>query len=106
MDAISECEQVVRHKGHKEEDAPWRLYMRKELFVPWHNPAADPTSTELIYQQMIRGLKSDEYRTRHVSSTQILLSWSCTHACRSTVSFYYMKLRLLNRKTNSHGLSR
>ncbi len=67
MDAISECEQVVRHKGQKEEDAPWRLYMRKELFVPWHDPAEDPICTELVYQQLTRGLRSDEYRSRNVS---------------------------------------
>ncbi len=66
MDAISECEQVVRHKGQKEEDAPWRLYMRKELFVPWHDPTEDPVCTELVYQQLIRGLRSDEYRSRNV----------------------------------------
>ena len=67
MDAISECEQIMRSKGRKEEEAPWRLYLRKEMFTPWHDPEYDEVATSLIYQQITKGVKTDEYRLRSVS---------------------------------------
>ena len=72
MDAIVECEQFMRAKGLRVEDAPWRLYFRKEIFVPWHNPEYCPVSTEFIYRQVCKGIRTEEYRTRSVSTFQAL----------------------------------
>ncbi|KAK0137915.1 Unconventional myosin-VIIa [Merluccius polli] len=64
MDSISQCEQEVRRKGGQEQHAPWRLYFRKEVFTPWHNCRDDPVSSELIYKQIVRGLKFGEYQCK------------------------------------------
>ncbi|KAJ3600120.1 hypothetical protein NHX12_034070, partial [Muraenolepis orangiensis] len=64
MDSISQCEQEVRRKGGQEQHAPWRLYYRKEVFTPWHDCRDDPVSTDLIYKQIIRGLKFGEYQSK------------------------------------------
>ena len=73
MDAISPCEQFARlqEAGSIETQLqrhPWKLLLCKEIFVPWHDTATDPVATDLIYHQVIRGLKSGEYPCENVGN--------------------------------------
>uniref|UniRef100_A0A3Q1HJF5 Myosin VIIBb n=1 Tax=Anabas testudineus TaxID=64144 RepID=A0A3Q1HJF5_ANATE len=61
LDAVSHCEQEMTRQGMEVKDTPWSLSVCKELFTPWHNCAEDPVSTDLIYRQVIKRIKSGEY---------------------------------------------
>lgn len=74
MDAICQCEQYSREQGQAERSAPWRLFMRKEIFSPWHNPTHDPVATNLIYHQITRGLKYGEYRCNNEADIAMLVA--------------------------------
>ncbi|KAL8577201.1 hypothetical protein ACOMHN_061328 [Nucella lapillus] len=62
MDAISECEQHTKSMGLRESSSLWRLYFRREYFTPWPTLERDHVNTDLIYEQITRGITLGEYK--------------------------------------------
>lgn len=56
LDAISNCEQYAKEQGQNERKAPWKLYLRKEMFSSWYDPAQDQLATHLTYKQVMFNL--------------------------------------------------
>ncbi|KAG8034767.1 hypothetical protein G9C98_007843 [Cotesia typhae] len=75
-DSASTAEEIINtlSKSQAEHSVPWRLFLRKEIFAPWHDAALDPVATDLIYHQIIRGLKHGEYRCSSETDIAILVA--------------------------------
>ena len=52
LDAISHCEQIHQEMEGVEGGAPWRLFLRKEMFCPWESAVLDPVATGLVFAQV------------------------------------------------------
>ena len=76
MDAVAECEQNTKQMGMRESSSAWRLYFRKEYFVPWHNAKNDEISTELVYHQVMRGISVGEYKCDKVISNNKITNFA------------------------------
>ncbi len=57
MDAVSHCEQIHQEMEGAEGAAPWRLFLRKEMFSPWESAVLDPVATSLVFAQVTRVLR-------------------------------------------------
>uniref|UniRef100_H2M010 Uncharacterized protein n=1 Tax=Oryzias latipes TaxID=8090 RepID=H2M010_ORYLA len=77
LDAVSVCEQEMRRQGGEEKDTPWMLSLRKEIFSPWHNCSLDPISTDLIYKQVIKGVKSGDYTCEKEDEYVLIAAMDC-----------------------------
>jgi len=60
LDAVSLAEQYACTKKRDDSDA-WNIYFRKDLFEPVIIPSGDKAATDLIYHQIIGGIRSGEY---------------------------------------------
>ena len=56
LDAVSHCEQIHQEMEGIEGSAPWRLFLRKELFCPWESAVLDPVATGLVFAQVQKDL--------------------------------------------------
>lgn len=60
FDAVSLAEQYASTKNRDDSDV-WNLFLRKDLFEPVVNPSSDKVATNLLYHQIVGGIRSGEY---------------------------------------------
>ncbi|XP_068143632.1 LOW QUALITY PROTEIN: myosin-VIIa [Drosophila tropicalis] len=70
LDFISASEQ-------RQVDESWKLYLRKEMFATWYDPTIDANATNLIYKQIMQGLKCGEYRCRSEKDIAMMCALAC-----------------------------
>ncbi|CAL1540127.1 unnamed protein product [Lymnaea stagnalis] len=61
LEAISNYEGLSKGQDVQDQETPWRLFFRKEIFTPWSEPSDDSIATNLIYHQIVSGIQKDEY---------------------------------------------
>ncbi|KAF3858548.1 hypothetical protein F7725_011749 [Dissostichus mawsoni] len=83
LDSLStsaECEQEMRRQGKPEKDALWMLSIRKELFTPWHDCSKDPVSSDLIYRQVIKGIKIGDYMSDKMAAQHYYIKFGSAYS--------------------------
>ncbi|KAI8509954.1 hypothetical protein Bbelb_123820 [Branchiostoma belcheri] len=60
MDDIAEIELGLKNVNKRE--VSWELYLRKELFAPWQDPSDDKFAADLVFQQVVGGIRFEEYK--------------------------------------------
>lgn len=93
FDAVSLAEQYACTKNRDDPDA-WTFYFRKDLFEPVVNPGSDKVATDLIYHQIIGGIRTGEYvcvqvRIKSNISNRFILS-SNPHIKKSQIFMRFM----------------
>lgn len=86
MDALSECDQFMKVAGSSA-SSPWLIMYRKEMFTPWYDPANDEVATSLIFAQICKGIKREEYLMRSVSDLD-LSTWLTLDEVRRPRTLY------------------
>ena len=67
LDAVSLAEQYAITKGQYSRGA-WQLFLRKDLMEPSLRPSDDKVATDLIYHQILGGVREEEYICNKVNS--------------------------------------
>ncbi|KAH9508754.1 hypothetical protein Btru_049822 [Bulinus truncatus] len=78
MDAIYESETLSKQMGISESKAIWRIFFRLEYFSSWYSTEDNSVASELIYQQIKRGIKMSEYK---LEKEETLLATSAKIYC-------------------------
>lgn len=77
LDAVSLAEQYACSKTLNESGA-WHLFFRKDLFAPTENISIDKVATNLIYHQIVGGIRAEEYicevRTKRAKDVRVLIA--------------------------------
>lgn len=77
LDAVSLAEQYACSKTLNESGA-WHLFFRKDLFAPTENISIDKVATNLIYHQIVGGIRAEEYicevRTKREKDVRVLIA--------------------------------
>lgn len=60
MDAVSLAEQYACSKKLSDPN-DWHLFLRKDLFAPTDNLSLDKVAINLIYHQILGGIRAEEY---------------------------------------------
>ena len=78
MDAISQCEQYAKEQGAQERNAPWRLFFRKEIFSPWHDPTEGKMARLIcIVLELEQLYELVSYNRYGYNDILFVIRWSC-----------------------------
>lgn len=74
------CEQSARELGYEQDEIPWKIYYRKEVYNPLEEFVMDISWTDFAYNYVVNGIRTRVTKLRRVCFEMYKISLNNYHS--------------------------